>query len=771
MNASPEPPMPASSGSNAPEVDTRPAAPETVDPQVSPPEISTGSQLPSPSTTGPQQASPPISRKTLDEQDLMMLDPSWLEKFPEGLRQEMFFRSVLPILTLKIDQYSDEEQPPLPNPLVLPVYDWVSMFSSPIFDVTKAMEEFNKDRLKHATYLARFLNLEWARLMHQKLWIKCGECFLLGLAYSSWQNMPGHDRKDLAHFVRNSVLALVENDLEPERSQDAQTRDTRPADLPSGYVDLGNIPPESLLSNNHLLENVSSDYPSTGEVHPAIVHPPNHPLDGSHDSLLEDVHTSLPGAQTASAYNHAPLEDAPRTLEGARVASPTEETSQQDAPSKRNRSKEVPSDRVCHFRAGNFLCPAEQRFLEACRQEILNEIENRHDFDLSAEDIMAGGNWSPEHQTVTEMVKNLSKFAAMKRSYQNRHPEVLSQSCDFDRWIQIIQLGCWDGSEFSWKGYDIKKEIWNVYQEGLFDATIGDAACTPATQWLILSTNIRSFCLQAGATNLGTDPFRNVDRLRDYIAAEMIYTQELYRTIDKLQKELFEKNKIILSLSMRHILEQLPGPGTPGHGGKDKWKHVWRAAWKNGKKAVNSRDLTHPFYELLMQHDRQRKGIYKCGLRLYGTLSANIHKYCLDNKDTLLRSIPLDEDQKCIFKALTPNDGFNEYTDWKNERKKLGIKSELEEEEGPQASSSNTRSDGIDAEPDSDEDDDDSDAASTTSAVSFNQSTANHNEDDLESFGGPRDDRLDSFGTRTSDRYVGKALIDFQKPNWETEDW
>ncbi len=181
MNASPEPPMPASSGSNAPEVDTRPAAPETGDPKGSPPEISTGSQLPSPSTTGPQQASPPISRKTLDEQDLMMLDPSWLEKFPEGLRQEMFFRSVLPILTLKIDQYSDEEQPPLPNPLVLPVYDWVSMFSSPIFDVTKAMEEFNKDRLKHATYLARFLNLEWARLMHQKLWIKCGECFLLGL--------------------------------------------------------------------------------------------------------------------------------------------------------------------------------------------------------------------------------------------------------------------------------------------------------------------------------------------------------------------------------------------------------------------------------------------------------------------------------------------------------------------------------------------------------------------------------------------------------------
>lgn len=75
---------------------------------------------------------------------------------------------------------------------------------------------------------------------------------------------------------------------------------------------------------------------------------------------------------------------------------------------------------------------------------------------------------------------------------------------------------------------------------------------------------------------------------------------------------------------------------------------------------------------------------------------------------------------------------------------------------GPQASSSNTRSDGIDAEPDSDEDDDDSDAVSTTSAVSFNQSTANHNEDDLESFGGPRDDRLDSvarghFGMRSEE--------------------
>lgn len=147
-------------------------------------------------------------------------------------------------------------------------------------------------------------------------------------------------------------------------------------------------------------------------------------------------------------------------------------------------------------------------------------------------------------------------FLAMKRSREEKHPEVCPRSEDFDLWSEVAQLGCWNGASggTNWKRHVIKNEIWKVYQEGLFDATIGNSAGAPATkwlQWLTLSTNIRSFCVHAGSPTLVTDPFGNVDRLRDHIAAEMIYTRELYKKNDELQKALNKKQKIIVSLSMR----------------------------------------------------------------------------------------------------------------------------------------------------------------------------------------------------------------------------
>jgi hypothetical protein len=150
----------------------------------------------------------------------------------------------------------------------------------------------------------------------------------------------------------------------------------------------------------------------------------------------------------------------------------------------------------------------------------------------------------PRHQTwqtVEEIGKNLRTFLATKRDYQERHPEVCSRSENFDRWCEVAQLGCWNGASggTDWKGRLIKSEIWKVYQEGLFDATIGNFAGAPATQWLqwlTLSTNIRSVCLQAGVPSLVTDPFGNTDRIRDHIAAEMIYTRELYKKNNQIQK-------------------------------------------------------------------------------------------------------------------------------------------------------------------------------------------------------------------------------------------
>jgi hypothetical protein len=129
---------------------------------------------------------------------------------------------------------------------------------------------------------------------------------------------------------------------------------------------------------------------------------------------------------------------------------------------------------------------------------------------------------------------------------------------------------------------------------------------------------------------------------------------------------------------MRYLLENLPRAEIPGCGnsGTEKWQYIWKEAWTNAERASQKGDFTHPFCELIQQPKLLQKEIYHCGLRLYGTLSTNIHKYFVENAGTLLETTPLDEDQKYILKALTPNDGFDENTDWNAERMKLGIKIE-----------------------------------------------------------------------------------------------
>jgi hypothetical protein len=122
--------------------------------------------------------------------------------------------------------------------------------------------------------------------------------------------------------------------------------------------------------------------------------------------------------------------------------------------------------------------------------------------------------------------------------------------------------------------------------------------------------------MQAGSPILVTDPFGNIDRLRDHIAAEMIYTRELYKKNDELQKDLDKKQKIIVSLSMRYLLEKLPGAEIPscGKSGTEKWQYIWTEAWNNAELASEKEDRTHPLHEVMQQLKLLRKGIYECGL-------------------------------------------------------------------------------------------------------------------------------------------------------------
>jgi hypothetical protein len=77
--------------------------------------------------------------------------------------------------------------------------------------------------------------------------------------------------------------------------------------------------------------------------------------------------------------------------------------------------------------------------------------------------------------------------------------------------------------------------------------------------------------------------------------------------------------------------------------GTEKWQYIWIEAWNNAELASEKGDRTHPLHEVMQQPKLLRKGIYEYGLRLYGTLSTNIHADFVENATTLLETTPLDK--------------------------------------------------------------------------------------------------------------------------------
>jgi hypothetical protein len=89
----------------------------------------------------------------------------------------------------------------------------VEKFASPQFDVSKALHEFNKDRLQNATTCLNII-LKWARLMHEKLWTKCAEFYLLGLAYKSWRQSAESDPGSYSSMSRLQYLKDLYQELQ-----------------------------------------------------------------------------------------------------------------------------------------------------------------------------------------------------------------------------------------------------------------------------------------------------------------------------------------------------------------------------------------------------------------------------------------------------------------------------------------------------------------------------------------------------------------------------
>lgn len=119
-----------------------------------------------------------------DQEDLTRLNPSWLELFKEEEQLDHFFRDVLPILTLKVNQ--DHYVPPSISPghiLKSPKDRGLEAFTSIDFDVKKALQNYESAPMQYLGRLQRFVVIERARIMFDKLWERCPEFYLLGLAY------------------------------------------------------------------------------------------------------------------------------------------------------------------------------------------------------------------------------------------------------------------------------------------------------------------------------------------------------------------------------------------------------------------------------------------------------------------------------------------------------------------------------------------------------------------------------------------------------------
>ena len=119
-----------------------------------------------------------------DQEDLTRLNPSWLESFKEEEQLGLFFREVLPILTLRVNQ--DHYIPPSISPghiLKRPKDRGLEAFTSIDFDVMKALQNYESAPMQYLGRLQRFVVIERARVMFDKLWERCPEFYLLGLAY------------------------------------------------------------------------------------------------------------------------------------------------------------------------------------------------------------------------------------------------------------------------------------------------------------------------------------------------------------------------------------------------------------------------------------------------------------------------------------------------------------------------------------------------------------------------------------------------------------
>lgn len=121
----------------------------------------------------------------LNRQDishLEVLDPEWLLQFDSEKQKDAFFWSILPILAARVGDEQPSWSYVTPTRLQLSA-DITHGISGPDFNLDEAMKEYKDNPIQLLNNLTNLIILERARTMYEKIWMRCSEFCLVGLAY------------------------------------------------------------------------------------------------------------------------------------------------------------------------------------------------------------------------------------------------------------------------------------------------------------------------------------------------------------------------------------------------------------------------------------------------------------------------------------------------------------------------------------------------------------------------------------------------------------
>lgn len=149
--------------------------------------------------------------------NLLELDPAWLQQFPEQNREKLFFKRVLPLLALRVNELTCELDRRI-TVLECPSNEWIDKVTEHTFTPENFLDIFSASASEKLTALYRYLILERAKVMYEKLWRECEEWCLLGFAfscpiesrYSRWDMEPSSlGEVDLAKLADSSYCDVL----------------------------------------------------------------------------------------------------------------------------------------------------------------------------------------------------------------------------------------------------------------------------------------------------------------------------------------------------------------------------------------------------------------------------------------------------------------------------------------------------------------------------------------------------------------------------------